>query len=129
MEVFINSTTHNIETVSQFEEIFKSYENEEFREIWLNSPEGPSICALLNKKIGWLMFLRQEGDPGFSSRNITFPGNEMINYNLSNGQVDEYPASWAFSESEIFDALCYFVEHKDRTPSIEWHDDSKTNNF
>ena len=41
---------------------------EEFLGIWLSTPEFPALCALLNKDRGWLMYLREAGDAGFSSR-------------------------------------------------------------
>jgi hypothetical protein len=44
---------------------------------------------------------------------------------LSNGQKDEFPASWALSESDVMRALEYFVEHEGRRPPfVQWHDDA-----
>jgi hypothetical protein len=71
---------------------------------------GPSLVALLNESIGWLMYLRHaDGDSGFCSRNPTFGDSDVspdrafvsrfegvlvpvIEYRLANGQVDQYPA-------------------------------------
>jgi len=36
----------------------------------------------------------------------------VIEYRLGNGQVDQYPASWALREQEIMRALDYFVVHQ-----------------
>src|SRR5262249_30581086 len=48
----------------------------------------------------------------------------VIAYRLSNGQGDEYPASWALPERDIMCALEYFVEHEgSRPPFVKWHDD------
>jgi hypothetical protein len=47
-----------------------------FEDICIRSPdpEGPILCALINGELGWLMYLREEGDSGFSSRNPNYDG-------------------------------------------------------
>ena len=81
---------------------------------------------------------------GFSSRNPAFDASAaaqsnpasvsrfrgvlvpVIEYRLSNGQVDEYPASWALPEKEVMRALEYFVEHQGaRAPFVLWNDDGQ----
>ena len=70
-----------------------------FAEVWVDHDPFPAICALMNGNRGWLMWVRHEGDAGFSSRNVAYSGSPEaeIEYMLSNGQVDRYPASWAYS--------------------------------
>jgi ribosomal protein L7/L12 len=49
----------------------------------------------------------------------------VIEYQLSNGQVDEYPASWALPESDVMRALEYFVQHEGRRPPfVQWQDNA-----
>jgi hypothetical protein len=49
----------------------------------------------------------------------------VIDYRLSNGQEDEFPASWALPEPDVMLALEYFVEHEGRrSPFVQWHDDA-----
>ncbi len=45
-----------------------------FDEVWVNLPDGQAMCALINDDFGWLMYLRENGDAGFSSRNPDSPG-------------------------------------------------------
>lgn len=96
-----------------------------FAEIWVESPNGQSLCGLINGDWGWLMYLREEGDPGFSSRNPNYagPADATIEYRLDNGQHDLYPASWALPVSEIHRALNYFKRERRRPPFITWHED------
>jgi hypothetical protein len=71
------------------------------------------------------MYLREEGDSGFSSRNPSYDGppNATIEYRLSNGQQDFYPASWALPLDEVERALNYFDEEHKQPPFITWHED------
>ena len=99
----------------------------QFDELWVELPDGQSMCALINGDRGWLMYLRHgDGDAGFSSRNPDYAGppDAMIEYQLSNGQHDLYPASWAYPIAQIREGLEYFRQYQ-RPPSfITWHNDS-----
>jgi len=44
------------------------------REVWLESPSGSALCALINGDVGWLMYLRERDDAGFSSPNPNYVG-------------------------------------------------------
>jgi len=96
-----------------------------FEEVWLQSPDGQYICALINGDRGWLMYLREEGDSGFSSRNPDYDGppDAQVEYRLSNGQHDMYPASWALPIAEIRGAIEYFKREHRQPPFIVWHED------
>ncbi|WP_315115747.1 hypothetical protein [uncultured Clostridium sp.] len=48
-----------------------------YKEIWIyNETDEQALCALINGEYGWLMYLREEGDAGFSSRNPDYKGTE-----------------------------------------------------
>lgn len=98
----------------------------QFREVWVESPDGKTMCALISGECGWLMYLREEGDAGFSSRNPDYhgPADAMIEYRLNNGQHDLYPASWAYPLGVIERALQFFSERKAPPPFILWHNDA-----
>jgi hypothetical protein len=75
------------------------------------------------------MYLRYDGDAGFSSRNAGYSGpEEAVDYFLSNGQRDEYPASWAYPTHEAFAALEWFAKNKVSPPTITWFNDSEDGN-
>jgi hypothetical protein len=145
VKLSVNSHSRRIASVDELREELLPFASEPFREIWLHlDQEGPSLCALLNGDVGWLMYLtHDDGDAGFSSRNPEFESSDLassdriflsrfrgalvplIKYRLSNGQVDEYPADWALPEREVLRALEFFIERDgDRAPFVHWHDDA-----
>src|SRR5579871_905681 len=85
----------------------------EIAEIWVDYGNYPALYCLLNGQRGWLMYLRHDGDGGFSSRNTTYSGSEKdtLEYYLSNGQRDVYPASWALPRPQVFAAIEWFAAH------------------
>jgi hypothetical protein len=140
----VNSRESRVASAAELRQELARFASQQFREIWLSMDSGgPSLAALMNTNIGWLMYLRHDdGDPGFSSRNPMYDESDptqgglafdslfrgkhvlVIEYRLSNGQVDEYPASWALPEPNIMRALEYFVEREGRRPPfVQWHDD------
>lgn len=100
--------------------------DQQYQEIWAETPDGQAMCALINGDRGWLMYLRRKGDAGFSSRSPSFvgPSNAVIEYVLSNGQREEYPASWAISKIDIDRALEFFRRECKPPPFVLWHNDS-----
>jgi len=98
-----------------------------YRELSEQTPDGQSLVALINGDIGWLMYQRDSADAGFSSRNASYSGapDAVIEYYLSNGQRDEYPASWALPLTDICRALAFFRENAKPPPFIAWHNDSE----
>lgn len=98
----------------------------QFLELWIEGGNGATLCALLNGDSGWLMYLRENGDPGFSSRNVEYagPADGAIQYRLDNGQVDEYPACWALPAGDVKKALQHFLLTGEPAPWIAWHNDS-----
>jgi hypothetical protein len=100
--------------------------NSQYQEIWIETSDGPAMCALINNEVGWLMYLRHKGDSGFSSRNSKYQGSldAVIEYVLSNGQKDAYPASWALPVGEVKRALEYFRQTSSPPPFVLWCNES-----
>ena len=97
-----------------------------YEEIWIETGDGQSMCALVRGDLGWLMYIRFDGDGGFSSRNPQYDGppDAMLDYFLSNGQRDEYPVAWAFPIEQVRAALEFFQRERKPPPFISWHNDS-----
>jgi ribosomal protein L7/L12 len=145
MELNVNNHASRIVSVIDLRRNLAPFASEQFREIWVSMDSGePRLCALMNTNVGWLMYLRHDdGDSGFSSRNLMYDESDtlgglvfdgrygterhvpVISYRLSNGQEDDFPASWALPQSDIMSALEYFVQHQGRrSPLVSWHDDA-----
>jgi hypothetical protein len=45
-----------------------------YREVWANRDDGRALCVLINGDCGWLMYLREPGDSGYSSCDRGSPG-------------------------------------------------------
>ncbi|MEW6130421.1 MAG: hypothetical protein AB1757_25530 [Acidobacteriota bacterium] len=97
--------------------------DEEFCEIWITAPEGMSLCCLKNKHKCFLMYLRFEGDSGFTIRNQRTSESELMKFVLSNGQVDFYPSSWTTSYETGKNALEYFYSTKAMDTRLRWNKD------
>jgi hypothetical protein len=100
--------------------------NSPYQEIWVEGPNDQLLCALVNDDRGWLMYLREPGDAGFSSRNPDYDGalNTRIDYILSNGQLDSYRAAWAYPVDVVMQAIAYFKSEGTPPSFIHWYNDS-----
>jgi hypothetical protein len=89
--VTFQGVEHPCESIEDFGVALDAFDMEPLFELWVDEPEGPAIRMLRNGANAWLMYLRHEGDSGFptcgDARRIG-----TVSYQLSNGQIDEYPA-------------------------------------
>jgi len=97
----------------------------QFAEISVDRNDFPTLYALINGDRGWLMLLRYEGDAGFSSRSSDDPSSdEMLDFQLGNGQVDKYPRKWTLPTDEVLSALQQFALTGLVPETIAWFNDS-----
>jgi hypothetical protein len=128
MELKINKVQYEVTDLDELRVLLAPVRRTQFSEIWMQHPAGwPAIGALINGEAAWLTFVRNEGDAGFSTRNPQFTGSHrlMIEYYLSNGQRDEYPAAWNISTTEALRALEYFLAEEAMAPWLTWQDESR----
>lgn len=128
MELRINKVQYEVSDLDELRLCLAQVRRTQFSEVWMQHPaDWPVIGALVNGESAWLTFVRHEGNAGFSTRNTKYAGptKERIEYYLSNGQRDEYPASWNVTTAEALRALEYFLEQADMAPWLTWEDDSR----
>jgi len=71
----------------------------------------------------FLMYLRYEGDSGYTSRGH-LDRSGVASYVLANGQVDEYPLAWCIDPEQCYRAIaCFFANDGARPDGIDWHKD------
>jgi hypothetical protein len=126
MDLSINGERRSVSSVAALRNRLAHHRATRYLEVWLSRPGGPALCVLANGPHAWLMYLRQEGDAGCSSRNPRYdgPADATRAFLLSNGQLDRYPAAWTIPTDAAFRAAEHFFLSGDQDPAITWHDDS-----
>lgn len=112
--------------IQQRAERSRQVDRSQCEELWVHRDDGRAMCAMINGELGWLMYLRHEGDAGFSSRNPAYqgPAEALRGYYLASGQYDEYPVSWALPAHDIRRALAEFETDGKPPRWITWHNNS-----
>jgi hypothetical protein len=126
MELKINKVLYEVTDSDELRLRLAQVRRTQFSEVWLQHADGwPAIGALINGEAAWLTYVRYEGDAGFSTRNPQYsgPAKSQLEYFLSNGQRDEYPASWNITAKEALRALEHFLEEETMAPWLTWQDD------
>ena len=122
VSIAFNGAQEDIRTVESLGLALDRFDGQQKFELWASESEGPSLCMLRNGEHAFLMYLRFHGDPGFvSSGEGTAQG--VVEYRLSNGQVDEYPASWCVPKEKCYKAVAYFFVNEGQRPEgLAWHE-------
>lgn len=70
------------------------------------------------------MYLRHEGDSGFSTQNPDYAGpkDAVMEFCLSNGQPDEYAASRNITAAAAMRALEFFFANAAMAPWLLWRE-------
>ncbi|TAK73211.1 MAG: hypothetical protein EPO12_22745 [Aquabacterium sp.] len=120
--ILFNGVQEEIRNPDSLIKAFARLDESQRFELWASIDEGPSLCMLRNGKHAFLMYLRFSEDPGFvSSGDAEAQG--LIEYELSNGQLDEYPAAWCIPIEQCYRAVNYFFVNKGRRPEwLSWHE-------
>lgn len=102
-----------------------------FAEISVDHERFPALLVLVNGVRAWMMCMRYEGDAGFSSRNpdLLDDPSDVIEYVLSNGEQDAYPAAWAYPTPQVLEAVAFFARHRRMPEWIRWFNDSGDDNL
>lgn len=124
MKILINDTEYKIGDMTDLERILNEGHDDDYREIWVERGVA-RMCALAAKDIAWLMSVQVDDGAGYSSRNPSYPGSEQetMAFELSNGQVDEYPVAWTLPRERWVSALLHFANTGERAENVIWHND------
>lgn len=93
-------------------------------ELCIEHPTGARLTCLHSGGHCILVHMAHEGDSGHSSRNPnSTAGDEVLEFLLSNGQVDEYPVSMTIPVNVARQACDYFLVTGQMYHGVTWHDD------
>ena len=120
--ITFNGADEEIRTIESLGLALDRFDNQPKFELWVSENEGPSLCMLRNGEHAFLMYLRFSGDSGFVS-NGEASAVGVVKYQLSNGQLDEYPASWSIPKEQCYKAVAYFFVNEGQRPEwLAWHE-------
>src|SRR5215475_7936569 len=104
MQIRFNGEDQPIASIEELGLALDRFDLTPLFELWIATGEGPSMLMLRNADHAWLMYLRYEGDSGFVTQgDQTRSG--FCKYELSNGQIDEYPLSWCIELEQCYKAI------------------------
>ncbi len=125
-EATINGDTIVVRTGSELASILGDFSASQYLEVWVTR-DGESMCMLANGDRAWLMYLKNIDEECFTTRSDDIVDqNEYLDFRLSNGQADEYPAYWTVKLAHATNGIAHFFDQGGRTTSLTWHDDFKS---
>jgi hypothetical protein len=120
--ISFNGADEDICSIEALGAALDRFDMQEKFELWVSENEGPSLCMLRNGEHAFLMYLRFSGDSGFVSIGEA-AADSTVEYPLSNGQRDEYPASWCIPVEQCYKAVAYFFVNEGKRPEwLAWHE-------
>lgn len=121
IEIQFNGRIQDIESIESLGLALNQFDQSEQFELVCSRSEGPSLFMLRNREHAWLMYLRHEGDSGYHSTGDPNRKGSVV-FQLSNGQLDEYPASWCIEVEQCYKAVSYFFVNSGQRPGwVQWN--------
>jgi hypothetical protein len=122
-EIIFNGRSQAISSVHELGDALNRFDQEHHFELWVAVSSGAAMCMLRSDNDALLMYLRNSGDSGFTSRGNPDKGGSAT-YVLTNGQIDEYPKSWCIDVEQCYKAIAYFFVNDGAKPGwIRWNSD------
>ena len=110
----------SVDSIEAFGQRLDEFDTTAQFELWLHAAEGPRVCMLRNERDAWLLYLRHEGDSGYTTSGDP-RRTDFVSYHLSNQQVDEYPGEWCIPVEDCYKGLAFFFVNNGAQPEwISW---------
>ncbi len=122
MKLSVNGLSQDIRSIEEMSAALDKMDSVADFEAWAVATQGPSLTMLRSNENAFLMYLREPGDSGFTSRGSSAE-RPLVSFKLSNGQVDVYPMGWCIPLEQCYKAMAYFfVNDGDRPAWVNWHE-------
>jgi len=124
MELNLNGESYEVASVGGLRYHLPKISDTRFAEVWLYSDSSwPAICALVNGGAAWLMFLRREGDSGFSTRNPNFAGPKTLLLNISSRTASgmNTPPNGTSPHRRLCALSNILWKEEEMAPWLHWH--------
>jgi hypothetical protein len=123
--ISVNGAESQVESASELQDRMAEVASMKYLEVWVEKGTE-AICMLANGSQAWLMYLLNQDDECYSTRNpkVDDDTDECLDFYLSNGQRDVYPVSYLITKEEAIRGIEYFIEHGGRAPWLSWHNDN-----
>ncbi len=126
MKLSVDGQVRDDVTFDEIAAHLEQLQKQQWADVWLSmEADGPVLCMLKSDDRAFLLWMRERGDPGFSSRGRGRRNAPPQRFRLSNGQVDAYPAEWTIPFDEGRRAMEHFCVDGTRAPFVKWHDDGR----
>ena len=107
--------------IRELEEKLAALPENAWADIWVRHSRYPSMGALVSWENTYLMFYRFECDPGFVSLNpLNDDSDEMVQFELANGQTDDIPLASCYPTDKAKEALLHFARTGKAHDWLHW---------
>ncbi len=115
--------------IRELEEKLAALPENAWADIWVNHSRYPSIGALVSWEHAYLTFYRFDCDPGFVSLNPLYDdSDEMVRFELANGQTDDVPLASCYPTEKAKEALLHFARTGKAPDWLQWLNASRDGN-
>lgn len=126
-QLTINNQEYEIDSSEELKTYLLKVDKSQFSEIWLsnyvdeiNDFKKSSICVLRNENLAFVTFLEDENNYFHSVNDLQKKTDEVIEFELSNGQHDFYPKSYCIEIEKAIRAVLFFYKFNEKADFIKW---------
>ncbi|WP_343565688.1 hypothetical protein [Sphingobacterium sp.] len=123
LSLVANGKEFSITTLVELKTVVVQFHETEFVEYTLSGHDESSIILLKNSTHSFAIYLRFNGDAGYTTHNPKGTTSEMKDFILTNGQRDEYPTALLVDNKDGLEILQFYLLTGEMYPGIKWQEE------
>lgn len=118
-----NGDEFSVITLAELQIVLAQCQEKSFVDYSFSGHGETTVLLLRNSTHSFAIYLKYEGDAGFTTYNAKGTSTEIQNFMLTNGQKDEYPTSLLVDNKDGLEILKFYLLTGEMYPGIEWREE------
>lgn len=118
-----NGKEFSVTTLAELQIVIKQNQEKSFVDYSFSGHGETTVLLLRNSTHSFAIYLKYDGDAGFTTHDPKGTSTEMKDFMLTNGQKDEYPTALLVDNKDGLEILKFYLLTGEMYPGVDWREE------